>query len=81
MLILGYKLRMQSPSNLLLRADIYDTISNHTILSQQKIKTDEKKMKMRRILCITKTPGGDYGYRKNPDSSSFIYMTPAIEDQ
>ena len=61
--------------NLLLRAYTYDTLRICTFLHIQEIITPERYIKRWRMLCITKTPGENYGFEQNPDSSSGIYMT------
>ena len=81
LIILREKGRGGSPSNLLIGADVYDTVRTRNVLPLHQIKTVEREMKRRRTTCITNTPGKDDGCRLKPDSSSVIYMTSVKEAQ
>ena len=81
MVILRYKGRCKASSNLLIRADTYDTMRIRTVLPLHQIKTVEREMKRQRMVHMNNIPVGDGGCRMNPEYSSGIYTTAVNEDQ
>ena len=79
MVILRDKVWCIASSNLLIRADVYDTMRYWTVLPLHQIKTVESEMKIRRIVCINNTLVEDDWCKLKPDSSSGIYMTVVKE--
>ena len=54
---------------------------DRNVLYIHQIKTDDKEMKIKRMVSPTNTPGEDYGFRLNPDFLSVIYMAADKEAQ
>ena len=58
--------------NLLIRAAVYSTMRTCTVLTLHQIKTFDRDMNIRRMICITNTQGEYDRFRINPDSSTGI---------
>ena len=81
MVILREKGRGRSLRNLLIRAASYDTARTHNVIPIHQIKRLQREINRRRMVSINHTPGGEYGYRMNPESSLGIYTTVVKEAQ
>ena len=75
MVIIRAKGSTQQPSGkILLRAAAYDTVRNPTFLPLQEMKTENMMILKKRKL---KLANEDANTRKNPNSTSGIYLTAA----
>ena len=79
MVILRENVSVRSSQNILLRADAYETARMHTVLTLQEIKTDNREIKIWRIVLITNTQGDHDIYKQKPYSFSGIYRNSVME--